>query len=123
MEIDPNSTVEDVTFKQADNKEEKPPSLRDHILSHLISCDDVHFKSQQIGDPELTMDEKKKILESVLDRSFSTFLSRFGHSLLPEHLEYFEKPNENESYEVQFYLDKLRKNNCKPVTKVRIKKI
>lgn len=122
MEMNPNSTIEDVTNKQADNKEEIPPSLRDRILSHLISCDDVRFKSQQIGDPDLTIDEKKKILESVLDRSFSTFLSRFGHSLLPEHLEYFEKPNESESYEVQFYLEKLRRNRCKPVTKVRIKK-
>ena len=82
--------------------------LRERIFSHLSDCQDVHFKSQQLGEPELSVSEKRSILEDVLNRNHGIFLSRFGHRLLPEHLSYFDSPSDKESYEVQFYLSRLK---------------
>lgn len=120
MEVDPDPVVpsSEITTHSTPDQNQCDLNLRDRILSHLASCDDIHFKSQQIGDPELSSDEKKCILVSVLDRSHGTFLSRFGHRLLPEHLEYFDEPADQKSYEVEFYLNKLKRTKCKPVSHV-----
>lgn len=90
---------------------EHNPELRERIILHLSNCNDIYFKSQQIGDPELSVSEKRAILEDVLTQNRSTFLSRFGHRLLKEHLSFFNTPADIESYEVQFYLSKLKGRN------------
>ena len=93
--------------------------MRDDLLNHIASLDDVYIKSQQIGEPELSTSEKRVVLEEILNRNICTFLSRFGQYLLPKHVPIFENHPDSQSYEVQFYLSKLKNNQFTPATKVR----
>ncbi len=99
-------------------KSEAGSDLRERILNHIAGVSGIHFKSQQLGEPELSFDVKRNIVEEVLNRSYATFLSRFGLHLLPEHLPYFDNPPECETYEVHFYVNQLKSTQCKPATKV-----
>ncbi|RZF44496.1 hypothetical protein LSTR_LSTR002269 [Laodelphax striatellus] len=94
-------------------------SLRDEILDYLSKSKEAHFKSQQRGEPELEEAEKRSIAEEVLNRSKSIFLSRFGEHILEKHLDYFEICSDEERYEVDFYLQKLRGH--KSTNKVRVR--
>ncbi|XP_065209394.1 coiled-coil domain-containing protein 97 [Planococcus citri] len=94
--------------------------IRNQMLDYLANKTNVHFKSQQIGEPDLSFSEKRSIAENVLNQSHSTFLSRFGDNLLMEHLSCFNDPGD-ESYEVQYYLNKLKSCKCKPLSEVQIK--
>lgn len=85
-------------------------SLKEEMLNHLCHQNQVFFKSQQIDDLELKLEEKLKIASDVLDSSPSVFLSRFGHYLEFSHLNYFENQNlsSEDKYTVDFYLKELR---------------
>lgn len=93
--------------------------LRNQLLDYIASLNNVYIKSQQIGEPELSTAEKRSILEEILNRNICTFLSRFGQYLLPIHAPLFENHPDSQSYEVQFYLSKLKNNQYTPPTKVR----
>lgn len=82
--------------------------LRSDMLDHLCRSKEAHFKSQQIGDPELTDCEKREIAESVLDHNCATFLARFGNFIREEHLDYFDDCAEEHRYETNFYVKRLR---------------
>lgn len=116
MEID-SGTVENKPETESAASEECL-TARDKMLNHLANAEGVHFKSQQIGEPDLKYEEKRKIAETILDQSHSTFLSRFGNNLLVEHLIFFENPVAEESYEVNYYVNKLRSNKGKLVSDV-----
>lgn len=94
--------------------------IRERMLDHLASKTDIYFKSQQLGEPDLSFLEKRAVAEKVLNQSQSTFLSRFGNNILVEHLVFFANPNDEESYEVQYYVNKLRSNECKTITEVSV---
>lgn len=90
--------------------------LRDEVLDHVAAINDtagIHFKSQQLGEPELNVSEKRRIAETLLDRSHNIFLSRFGHRLLDHHLSYFENATSDKSQrdidEIKYQIDRLRK--------------
>ena len=120
MEIDSNenSNAQPKPGTSIADEQENVTDLRDCILSYLSDRDDIHFKSQQIGEPELSISEKRAILEEVLNRNRSTFLSRFGHHLLAEQLPYFDTPDDRQSYEIQFYLSKFRGKKTASVSDV-----
>lgn len=106
---DEMKSSEEETFKPVD-------TIREKMLDHIANKTDVHFKSQQLGEPDLSFSEKRSIAENVLNQSHSTFLSRFGNNLLMEHLPYFANSVDEESYEVQYYINKLKSCQCKPVS-------
>lgn len=112
MDVDP-------VPENPEKSETTEPGLRDQLLDHLASLENVYIKSQQIGEPELSIAEKRSILEDILNRNICTFLSRFGQYLLPKHAQIFENHPDSQSYEVQFYLSKLKNNQYTPPTKVR----
>ncbi|KAL1462474.1 hypothetical protein WDU94_014306 [Cyamophila willieti] len=87
--------------------------LRNEILDHIASNTEAHFKSQQIGDPEFTISEKRNIAESILNKSISLFLTRFGKYLSYEQIEVFQNCPEEDEYTVQFYLQQSKKENSK----------
>lgn len=84
--------------------------LKNEMIRFVAEENKAHFKSQQIDDAELDLNERIGILEDVLKRSHATFLSRFGPFLNPEHYLYFEHQHYHpeEKYEIQHYLDDLR---------------
>uniref|UniRef100_A0A8D8PY43 Coiled-coil domain-containing protein 97 n=1 Tax=Cacopsylla melanoneura TaxID=428564 RepID=A0A8D8PY43_9HEMI len=87
--------------------------LRNEILDHISTNTEAHFKSQQIGDPELTMSEKRNIAESILNKSISLFLTRFGKYLSHEQIELFQNCPTEDEYTVQFYLEQSKRENLK----------
>lgn len=64
--------------------------LKESLLTHICTENKAFFKSQQIDDPELDYDERKKIASEMLTESRLKFLQRFGTNLKKEHLKYFE---------------------------------
>lgn len=93
------------------------PVLESDMIDHICRDPNVFYKSQQINDPELTIDEKVQVLKQVLDRSHPTFLARFGNFIKESHLRFFEQEQQtscyspDERYEVDYYLDRIRKNH------------
>ncbi|OQV12396.1 hypothetical protein BV898_13349 [Hypsibius exemplaris] len=67
--------------------------LRNRIIDRVSSksSDEIRFKSQARGEPDLMPSEKRKIVTDVLDKSPAQFLFRFGLTLLPSDLPYFEQ--------------------------------
>nr|CAD7576124.1 unnamed protein product [Timema californicum] len=78
--------------------------------------------SQQIGEPELTFVQKRKIAEDLLSKNSGQFLARFGQFLEPQHLKCFDITNEDGmDYEVQYYLKQLQRFHNKSKMRVVIK--
>uniref|UniRef100_A0A1B6ECE4 CCD97-like C-terminal domain-containing protein n=1 Tax=Clastoptera arizonana TaxID=38151 RepID=A0A1B6ECE4_9HEMI len=109
------------TFLDSSNEEKMSLDLRCNILDHLSVSKIAHFKSQQVGEPELSITEKREIAESLLERSPTLFLSRFGIHLEEEHLIYFEKCVNGDSYEINFYLEEIKRSHSKRKSEVIVK--
>lgn len=80
-------------------------SVREELLNNVASSKAI-FKSQQKEEPELTFEEKRAIAKNLLEKSHCLFLSKFGHHLKEEHLEYFSK---SEDYETAYHVNRLRR--------------
>lgn len=79
--------------------------IRNELLDHVANSKAI-FKSQQKGEPELTFEEKRAIAGKLLEKSHCLFLSKFGHYLKVEHLEYFSK---SQDYETVYHVNRLRR--------------
>ncbi|XP_019885173.1 coiled-coil domain-containing protein 97 [Camponotus floridanus] len=80
-------------------------TLEEEILNHVANSKAI-FKSQQKGEPELTYKEKRATAENLLKKNHCLFLSKFGHYLKVEHLEYFSK---SEDYETVYHINRLQR--------------
>ncbi|UXI16901.1 Glucosylceramidase [Sarcoptes scabiei] len=65
------------------------------IIAKIAQKTDVFFKHQQRNDPELNLDERKKIVEDLFRSDRFLFLSRYGQYLSSEQLNY-HKNHEDE---------------------------
>nr|CAD7405312.1 unnamed protein product [Timema cristinae] len=118
-EKDSNNTFE---IKTSFTLNEKSLTPFDTMLNYLAKREDVYFKSQQIGEPELTFVQKRKIAEDLLSRNSGQFLARFGQFLELQHLKCFDITNEDGvDYEVQYYLKQLQRFHNKSKMRVVIK--
>ncbi|XP_050519745.1 coiled-coil domain-containing protein 97 isoform X2 [Daktulosphaira vitifoliae] len=89
---------------------EKNQVLIQNIIDHVSeNASDNNFKSQQKGDPDITIEERKKIAGDILNESHSRFLYKFGDYLLQTHLEYFKNMNEDD-YEINFHIHRLSRS-------------
>ncbi|EDO48482.1 predicted protein, partial [Nematostella vectensis] len=73
----------------------------------------VTIKSQQRDEPDLSSEQKIKILEEIKKTNPASFLMRFGQSLVTKDLEYFEslyKQNTLTNYEIGFRLKEIKKH-------------
>lgn len=105
-EIRKNSDISENLPLQQEKEEDSP--LKAEMLDHLAKSK-AFFKSEQKNDPELSFDEKRNVASSLLMKNPSQFLSRFGHFLKKEHLDYFTKLSEN-NYELSFHINRLCRN-------------
>lgn len=80
-------------------------ALENELLDHVANSKAI-FKSQQKGDPELTFEEKRAIARKLLEKSQCLFLSKFGHHMKVEHLEYFSK---SQDYETVYHVNRLQR--------------
>lgn len=69
--------------------------LKEALLTHICTENKAFFKSQQIDEPELNYQERKRIALEILQKSHPRFLQRFGMNLKQEHLKYFESQTYN----------------------------
>ncbi|XP_073989213.1 coiled-coil domain-containing protein 97 isoform X2 [Rhodnius prolixus] len=92
--------------------------LKNEILNHISMNNEAHFKNQQIGEPDLTKEEKWQIAETLLDKSFSLFLAKFGQYLLEQHFVFFSN---SDDYDVNFYVAELKKKFKKPISQSQIR--
>jgi len=93
------------------------------ILGSVIrtaSNSDGFFKHQQVGEADLTLLEKEKIVKDLLSSRPAVFLQRFGRFLSEDQLDYFQDFREND-FEVDFYLKETRQINCRKVQQQRVK--
>lgn len=102
VEVDSKGATSSNSSTNPDN-----PVLRVKILSR-VAMSDAHFKHQQIGEPDLTLDEKIIIAQELLDSDKVKFLSRFSNYLELEDVEYFS--SSRSVYEVDFYCKQIVKN-------------
>lgn len=96
--------------------EEDSKILRENIIDYIVmKAMDSDFKNQQKDQTKLTPDERRKIVENMLNNNHLTFLYLFGEYLIEDHLEYFKSKNVN-NYEINFHLHRLsRMINSKKV--------
>ncbi|XP_046387635.1 coiled-coil domain-containing protein 97 [Ischnura elegans] len=114
--------VHDVTDEMGCEETSVASGQQDILLNDLLDSlagSSAHFKSQQIGDPELTFHQKRSIADELLKRNPGQFLSRFGTNIKVSHLEYFS-PMKGD-YEVDFYLKKLHRFHSKKLSEVDVK--
>jgi len=78
------------------------------------------FKHQQRGDPELSKQEKRRIVTELLDNRPAVFLQRYGKFLSEDHLDYFEDVIDYD-YEIKYYLREARQKQCKYVQEHKIR--
>lgn len=96
-------------------------NLKNEIINFLAEENQAFFKSQQIDDDELTVNDRKKILNEILLKSHLTFLSRFGPYLKKEHIKYFEQHNQSldGNYEIDYYLNQIKRGQSSKYIKNR----
>lgn len=75
-------------------------------MCQYVADSSATVKSQQRGDPELTMDQKVAVLKDLFSRRPAAFLTTFGRYLLPAHLVCFESLRND--YEVDFQVKELQ---------------
>lgn len=112
------SQLQSKEFKE--NELASSNSEGDHLyrdmVNHIVSENKAYFRSQQIDDPDITPNERRSIVEELLQESHKKFLARFGDFIKIEHLAFFENfqyPNtvtESDGYEIQHFLRKIRQN-------------
>lgn len=89
-------------------------ALKSEIINEILQNSDVCVKSQQVGDPEMTMNDKTAFLNDFIDsKKSSTFLSRFGKFLQPHQLAFFlsrHNDDKDEKYCIEFHIQEVMKN-------------
>ncbi|XP_014670890.1 PREDICTED: coiled-coil domain-containing protein 97-like, partial [Priapulus caudatus] len=76
------------------------PPVIEAMISRIANSN-CRLKNQQIGEPDLTTDEKHVFVKGVFTNNPAAFLSRFWKALLPEDMQNFV--DSVADYELQFY--------------------
>lgn len=92
--------------------------LRDRLV-HFLSTSNVEVKSQQKYEPDLTYEERKEIIEKLLNEKPGQFLYRFGKYLEREHLQYFLQYEGD--VEVDHFLTETLKSKNKHTAKITVR--
>ena len=94
--------------------EKQPHETNEDCLNRMftrIANSDAHFKHQQRGEPDLSVDEKRAIASYLYDSNVILFLSRFHRYLTVDDIVNFESCND--SYEVTHYIGEIKKMTSK----------
>ncbi|XP_055387220.1 coiled-coil domain-containing protein 97 [Condylostylus longicornis] len=79
------------------------------IFKNLSENSIIVFKSQQIDDPEISVEEKFEIAENLFKQCHVKFLRKFGSYLTKEHLIFLQEiiNDPNEDYETDYLFKKF----------------
>ncbi|VDK49948.1 unnamed protein product [Anisakis simplex] len=90
----------------------------DAMIERIMSNEDVFYRLQQRGAPDLTDDEKRTILSDLFKTQPCVFISRYCHYMIPSDCDCF---NLND-YEIAFY-SKLINDKCETEIQQSSKKV
>lgn len=97
-------------------KRQTQQHFQENSMFLRIANTGVVVKSQQLGEIDLTVNEKVQILKDLYYKNKTIFIYKFGHLLMEEDLICFNDPN---NYELNFYTEKV-KASLNPVNRDRI---
>uniref|UniRef100_A0A0R3S4G6 DUF2052 domain-containing protein n=1 Tax=Elaeophora elaphi TaxID=1147741 RepID=A0A0R3S4G6_9BILA len=80
------------------------------MIGRIISHDDIFYRSEQRDTPDLTMEEKRALLENLFVENSHLFMRRYHKYLVVEDCDCFDQND----YEIQFYV-KAVIERCKDV--------
>jgi len=121
--VDDKPRLDVISMEERDSEPPEEENFADTMKLRIIqvaSGSKGFFRHQQIGDPDLTKQDKISIVTDLLENKPSTFLQRFGQFLSEDHLTFFEDISD-QNYEVGFYLKEARQKQCKYVQEHRVK--
>ncbi|KAG9468370.1 hypothetical protein GDO78_022877 [Eleutherodactylus coqui] len=101
---------------------EAPPALDNGTLLDMfkeISSSQVAIRSQQMGEPEFSQEQKMAMLLDLYTNKPLVFLERFRKVLKEEHLECFSHLSGD--YTADFYFKEIRKDSLKKVHHTRVR--
>lgn len=78
------------TTSSSPNQKEEPPSCLSSMIA-AIAASGSPVKSQQLGEPDLTLEEKKELLMDQYRSKPLVFLERYQAHLKPEHMAAFSQ--------------------------------
>lgn len=109
VEFNPSSTNSDIRLSSNQSSE----ISEEDIANELASNEEIYFKNQQRGESDLNKEEKAKVALDILEKSKVNFLVRFGKYLKPDHLDYFNRFEDDSEigYEISLLLKDLRTNS------------
>ncbi|XP_057325326.1 coiled-coil domain-containing protein 97 [Microplitis mediator] len=108
VHVNDDNNDNDDDNEQKNNDIGKLSHVENEIINSVAKSSAV-FKCQHKDEPELSVDEKKKIAWDLLSKSPVQFLSRFGRYLNNELLKYFETADDKSDYEIAHYINKLKR--------------
>lgn len=98
-------------------------NLKTEIINEILKDEFVSVKSQQVGEPEMTLTEKRIFLEEFIEeKKASVFLSRFGRYLRPAQMEFFKSRHNDdpdEQYCIDYHLEQLQRNAAPKASIIR----
>lgn len=109
-------------ISEMDIDEEKDDPRLNNMKENLLDCvaeSDGFFKSQQVGESDLTFCEKREIANDLLIGNLPLFLQRYWKFIKIEDVPYFDAHRSN--YDVNFYVSEIIKSSSSRSNKVRIK--
>jgi hypothetical protein len=89
------------------------------MIDRIVNQKNAYFVSQQKDETDLTLSQKRLIVEQLLNDNKEVFLQRYGSYLLEEDFKYFDKFSDN--YVINCHLINLRKTLDKNKRKTIIK--
>ncbi|MCP9262642.1 hypothetical protein DINM_006004 [Dirofilaria immitis] len=72
----------------------------DRMIDRIISHDDIFYRLEQRDTPDLTIQEKRELLEDLYMRNSHLFMRRYHKYLAIEDCDFFDQND----YEIQFYV-------------------
>lgn len=105
------------TNRSPDQKEEPSSGLTSMITAIAASGSPV--KSQQLGEPDLTLEQKEKVLMDQYKSKPLVFLERYQAHLKPEHLEAFSHLNSD--CRAQYYCKEIQRRASSTADRKRVR--
>ncbi|XP_047663843.1 coiled-coil domain-containing protein 97 isoform X2 [Tachysurus fulvidraco] len=97
---------------------DKDSSSLDAMISAIVLSGSP-VKSQQLGEPDLTVEEKKRLLVEQYNSKPVVFLERYHPHLKPEHLEAFSHVSSD--CRTQYYCTEVQKRALSSANKTRVR--
>lgn len=113
-----NSTHESKHAALACFPQEEPSSCLSSMIA-AIAASGSPVKSQQLGEPDLTLEEKKEVLMDQYKSKPLVFLERYQAHLKPEHIEAFSQLSSD--CRAQYYCREIQRRASSTADRKRVR--